>query len=663
MFNNITIKKKMLLFILGLAALIYIITIGFISYNLRNNAIQEAKQLADTYAVQKANHIKAMLEEDMAITRAMAFIMQDYVNLPGKQREDMQNRLMHNIVKEYPRYDAVWMSWQLQYIDSTWFREYGRLSINSYWDNGEVKSSEEKKDLESFDYDGLYYRLYTDQKELLTEPYEFDSYDLDNDAILLAVSPTAPLLKDGKTIGVIGIDMSLEEYSNMTDVDAFESGYAFLLSHDATIVAHPNNGITNQPIDTLAFAKAVDVDLTDLIKNGEAISFDIYDESMSDDVYVSFTPIPIGRSDKPWSVGIIIPYSEITKSFNTTFLLTLIVGFIGLAILSIVIWRIANGITESLDDTNLLLTDLSKGHLETDIKLDINSKDELGEMSRSVALLQGELSRKADFARQIGEGNLEVEFSASSDEDVLGNSLVNMRDSLNKTQLEEKHRRWANEGLTKFADVLQSNTDNMDEFCSSIISNLVKYLHAIQGGMFLINDDDDDDKHVELKGAYAYERRKFLNKRIEIGEGLVGQCILEKKSIYLKEVPDNYVNVTSGLGKSNPNSIILVPLLLNEEVFGVVELVSFEEYLDHEIDFVEKLAESIASTVSSVKINQKTKSLLQQSQIQAEELRAQEEEMRQNMEELQATQEEMGRKEREYIERIEELENLTADKT
>lgn len=644
-----------MLFILGIAAIIYIITIGFISYNLRSNAIKEAKLLADTYAVQKANNIKSKLEEDMAIARSIAYIMQDYINLPVEQREDLQNSLMRNIVQEYPRYQAVWISWQLQYIDSTWYKEYGRLSINCYWDNGEIKFSEEKKDLEGFDYDGLYYRLYVDQKELLTEPYEFDSYDLNSDKMLLAVSPTAPLLKEEKTIGVIGMDMSLEDYRDMTDIDVFETGYAFLLSHDGTIVAHPNSNFVNLSIDSLSFAKTLGFDIKDKLKDGESVSLVTYDEEKSSNVYISFAPISVGRSDKPWGVGIILPFSEITASFNRIFISTILVGIIGLILLSFIIWKIASGITDSIDSTNDLLSGLTKGNLNTKVNIVTADDNELGEMMRSLHTLQDELNKKAEFSKKIGEGDLDAEFNSSSDEDILGQSLLGMRENLKTSKVEETYRRWTNEGLAKFAEVLQANNDNMKDFCSDIISELVKYLNVVQGGMFLINDDEDE-RYFELFGAYAYERRKFIDKRMEMGEGLIGQCILERKPIYLREVPNNYINVTSGLGKSNPNSILLIPLIINEKEYGVIELVSFNEFKEYEINFIESLAENIASTIASVKINQQTKGLLQQSQVQTEELRAQEEEMRQNMEELQATQEEMARKEKDYVDKIKLLE-------
>jgi PAS domain S-box-containing protein len=124
---------------------------------------------------------------------------------------------------------------------------------------------------------------------------------------------------------------------------------------------------------------------------------------------------------------------------------------------------------------------------------------------------------------------------------------------------------------------------------------------------------------------------------------LAGQAWQEGDIVYLTDVPQNYVKITSGLGDANPTSVLIVPLKVNDQIFGVVEIASFSTFQDFEMEFVQKIAESIASTISSVKINAKTQHLLEESQEMTEQMRAQEEEMRQNMEELQATQEEMQR--------------------
>jgi len=148
-----------------------------------------------------------------------------------------------------------------------------------------------------------------------------------------------------------------------------------------------------------------------------------------------------------------------------------------------------------------------------------------------------------------------------------------------------------------------------------------------------------------MTACFAFDRRKYADKIINWGEGLIGRCGLEKETILLTDVPDDYIHITSGLGEANPGTILLVPLKTNDELYGVIELASFKVLEDFEIGLVEKSAESIASTIAMVKTNIQTNKLLRETQIQAEKMAQQEEELRQNLEEMRATQEESDRRE------------------
>jgi GAF domain-containing protein len=188
-----------------------------------------------------------------------------------------------------------------------------------------------------------------------------------------------------------------------------------------------------------------------------------------------------------------------------------------------------------------------------------------------------------------------------------------------------------------------------------MIKHLTDYVNANQGGVFILNENDKTNPHLELISCYAYERKKYQNKIVEIGEGLVGQAYLEKETIYITDIPKDYIQITSGLGGAAPVCILIVPIKNNNSVEGVLEIASFNVFQEHEVAFIEKLAENIASALSNLKTNEKTKTLLHESQVQGEQLRSQEEEMRQNMEELSATQEQMISKEKEYIRIIDDL--------
>ena len=331
-----------------------------------------------------------------------------------------------------------------------------------------------------------------------------------------------------------------------------------------------------------------------------------------------------------------------------------------LVILSVVLALItARTLAVPINSIKNTLLKMSRGVLPEN-KMNERS-DEIGQMAKALNQLVAGLKAISGFALEIGRGNYKSSFTPLSEDDVLGNSLLRMRDDLHaaaveeaKRKLEDEQRNWATAGLAKFSEILRQDNDKIDVFSYNIISNMVKYLDANQGGVFLINDTDSHIPFIELISFYAYNRKKHLQKKIEMGEGLVGRSILEKETIYLTDIPDDYIKITSGLGDANPRSLLLVPLKMNDDVFGVIEIASFNEIQPYQVEFVEKIAEIMASTLRAVKINMQTSKLLEQSRIQTEELAAQEEEMRQNMEELRATQEQSQRRER-------ELEDVVAD--
>lgn len=333
--------------------------------------------------------------------------------------------------------------------------------------------------------------------------------------------------------------------------------------------------------------------------------------------------------------------SELKNATSQLRSITIILGVIIVIIGLLSAYFITRSITRPINYIKDIVVKLGKGELVNDEGRRFN-KDEIGEMAEAMDnLIQG-LRSTTLFAENIGKGNYDSEFEPLSEEDVLGNALIEMRNNLARVAEEDKKRNWSTEGLAKFGDILRKNNDNLSKLSDDIIRNLVKYLEANQGGLYIV-DDTEDEPFMSLLACYAWDKKKYINQKVYKGEGLSGQVWQEGDSIYLTDVPDNYIKITSGLGDANPTSVLIVPLKVNEEIYGVVEIASFKKFDESEVEFVEKIAESIASTVSSVKINAKTQRLLEESQEMTEQMRSQEEEMRQNMEELQATQEEMQR--------------------
>lgn len=262
-------------------------------------------------------------------------------------------------------------------------------------------------------------------------------------------------------------------------------------------------------------------------------------------------------------------------------------------------------------------------------------------------LNQKEFDKVMDLSNQFEQENQKAIEKEKELEESLG--------ELEKAQEEEKKRAWATKGLAEIGAILRGE-ENLKVLTEKIITYIVKYIDANQGALFLLEDQDADDLHLSLKSAYAFERKKYLNKKVSFGEGLVGQCYLEKDYIYLTEVPESYISIKSGLGDANPRSILITPMIVNEEVYGIFEIASFHTFEQHQIDFMLEMGENIAMQLNSIKTNEKTKHLLVEMQEQSQQLHSQEEEMRQNMEELQATQEQQERQERDLRAELEKAE-------
>ena len=251
--------------------------------------------------------------------------------------------------------------------------------------------------------------------------------------------------------------------------------------------------------------------------------------------------------------------------------------------------------------------------------------------------------QNVEFAKRIMAGIFDDNVLVAEDE--VGQSLMDMRASLKLSQEKEQSDKFINVGLAEVSHILRINMNDVDELADQLVSKIVNYLGCNQAGLFLLEMNDETKNYlIHLKACYAYEKKKFFERTLNPGEGLVGQCVMEKDIILLTDVPQGYTNITSGLGDATPRTLLLLPLMNNEQVVGVLELASFKEFFPYEVDFLRRVGQSIASTIVAVQNNVKTRKLLEHSYQMTQQLQSQEEELRQNMEELQATQEEIERR-------------------
>jgi PAS domain S-box-containing protein len=265
------------------------------------------------------------------------------------------------------------------------------------------------------------------------------------------------------------------------------------------------------------------------------------------------------------------------------------------------------------------------------------------------------MNAMAEFAKQIGEGKYQTELTVSTDQDILAQSLVLMRDNLLNSALKETEQNWISEGKETISEILRQ-FNKIEDLSVHVIKTLVSYARLIQGALYIY---DEERKVLTSSATYAYNRRKYNTSEYRLGYGLIGQCAYEMEYIYRTEIPDEYVSITSGiLGDQKPRSLLLIPMIANEKLQGVMEFASIEDHIAPKtIDLLKELGEIVARTVFNLKINLRTEKLLQESQLMTLELQENEEELRQNAEEMRATQEEL-KKSNEHLEtQIQEVEN------
>ncbi|MDD2563906.1 MAG: cache domain-containing protein, partial [Salinivirgaceae bacterium] len=583
-------------------------------------------------------------------------------------RDSVTLSILKNVMTEKTHLLSLWLHWELNKVEKEFL--LGRVRHNYYRINNIINYKIDTVEREGDNVKGLYYAIKSSGKQVITEPYLYSYSKLAEDEILEA-SICSPIITKGNFVGLMGIDIALTTFDKQINkITPFEGAYAMFVSNDGTFISHPNTKNIGRNI--IEDSKELDEKYSfgNDIKSGKPTSF--YRKNARGDMdYVSFAPVFVGDIETPWSLGIVVPQKVILAKGRVVYQMAFIIGFSGLLILVLLVYWLANQISTPLVSLSKVIGELALGEIDREDDFSLNRKDEIGQISDSVVQLTEGMFRMSEFAAEIGRGNLDIEYQLLGDNDILGLSLIEMQKNLKNAKDEETKRRdaeeiqnWISKGLALTNEILRKQGLNIQQHTYEALKIIVDYIEANQGVLFIgreVEDEyDDEDEKIEFfaVAAQAWGRKRSIKKAYKMGESLVGRCAFEQSTIYMTKIPQDYVNITSGLGKSNPHILLLVPLLMNDTVLGVLEIASFTPLKTHEIEFIEKASYSLASTIAGKQVNERTAKLLEQTKLQAEELVQKEEEMRQNIEEMQATQEDFAQREAEIDSYIGGINNL-----
>ncbi|WP_194721275.1 HAMP domain-containing protein [Noviherbaspirillum malthae] len=247
-------------------------------------------------------------------------------------------------------------------------------------------------------------------------------------------------------------------------------------------------------------------------------------------------------------------------------------------------------------------------------------KDLTENVNQLAANLTNQVRAIAEVATAVTRGDLSrsIQVEARGEVSYLKDNINEMIRNLKETTQKNAQQDWLKTNLARFTRLLQGQRD-LETVSALILSELAPLVFAHQG-MFYMMDSAQEDAHLHLIAGYGVRANGGLLRSLRPGEGLVGQCVVEKQRIWLTNVPRDYVTISSGLGAAPPTNIVVLPILFEQKVKAVIELASLERFTETHVSFLDQLMETIGVVINTIETNSSTESLLIQSQSLAQEL-------------------------------------------
>lgn len=515
---------------------------------------------------------------------------------------------------------------------------YGKLSRQESRGAPEYSGDLQTCSAEIFD---LYRKIKTDKKPKISSP---DAADEINTDVLCII----PLIVNDKFAGVMGVDIDTKQDASLMDIAIPADILTIIADNNGKILYSRKKNLQNKNISEIF--RFTEEKLGIMSKTAENIAIDSYFkvvEQNNAQMYIHNKKISLPGFEDCFVTVTFAPSKKVTILREQTMMKFFWITLSAILLFTIIISILSGYLAMPIEKLKSVVKSVASGNfdIESDQKV-LLSSGEFASLYKSILRLAGSLKLTAEFASQIKDDILDSEYKVSVTNNSIGLALIDMRTKLleNRKQeeiriTEEKQNQWATGGHSRFSDILRNNISDIHKLCNELIDNLVPYIDVNQGGIFIrvsgkeseqvkklgLNPEED---YLELFGVFAYGHERFHKRIVCMDEGLIGACAMEKHYIVLNNVPDNYMDIGSGLGKAKPGAVLFVPLVFNDYLYGVLELASFKEFKNFQIEFVNRIAESAASTIANAQINKQTSDLLQQSQEQSKSMRIKEEELR-----------------------------------
>jgi len=496
------------------------------------------------------------------------------------------------------------------------------------------------------------------------------------------IKPLTPVIRvatpvidqDGVKRGILILNMFGDTLLDILRSSESESSLnkIILANEQGQYLFQPNNEKTFGWLLNNNFSLAIDNN--DLFKRTKNQFRGVYKSSHDIVTFREITILP-GNKQRAWKL-FIFSDKEATLAplsrFTTIFAISV---FVALLIVWLIARKFINTITLTLSDVSTRLKQLALG-ITPDGQIEYRSNDEVADIVESARGLQSNMQLTIEHAELIAQGDYSQDIAVHSIDDQLGFAINEMTDALrtseSTTQLvidrafkiadgdfsegslpaalkrtglgeamakmtsslrlateDATTQNWFQKGQAELSDCLQGDL-TVESIAEKSIRFICEYLSAQIGAVYVL----DQKATLHLNASYAFESRKRIANTFKVGEGIVGQVALEKKMIVFTQVPDNYIQISSGLGEQSPKTIVVLPLINIDKVVAVIEIGSFSNFTEIQLSYLQAISSTIAISLLTAENRTHTQALLQQTQQQANELEKQQKELQSRNDEI-----------------------------
>lgn len=635
------IRTRIFIAIFLTVTIIYSIATVLIIYNVRKMFTRNLTTQTVNTMINISKYYSSLFSTDVEVLRVLKNTEMSLPRDDYNEMIKMQNVIIRNSMGDLPQLLSIGVSWEINAINPNYNKDYGRYRYLFYRNKGNIVEKIDTLNVNDPGIGSMYYNFKITKRDDVTDIY-YDSYTGKKEDQMLMTSIVLPFDENDIFKGLIAADISLDRFKDIIfKTKPSTDANIILFSHTGTIVASTNNSPINQLITSVLGNKKELKQILFHLDDNTNFSY-VRKDSLGNKDFIFIQPFSFGQIKRNWGIAAIIPLKTIKKDASRLTNIAVLVAAIGLIFIIIISLLLINSIINPLEKVVESLERISNFDISKSYILKVSNLSELGRIEKSINNLINSLIEIRKFTQQIAEGNLETAYTPKGPKDIIGASLLQMRRNLKIAQIESKKReeeehiqRWSIEGEAKVGEILRDYSQNPEQLYYEIISFLVKYTKSVQGALFVVNKEE---KKINLVAAYAYDRKKFFDKEIPFGVGLIGRSVIERETLYITNVPEAYSSVSSGLGQKKPRAVLIVPLKFNEQIYSIVELNTFTEYKPYVRAFVGKVGVNIASTIANTQITIQTKNIVSELKNQSQQMKIQEEQMRKTIEDLRESQ-------------------------